>query len=262
LQSREVILNLTGNNPELKLVLTGDWHFGHHSFLEDGFSKMLNYIKQYDARVLITGDIFEMAVKDTAHTPGEAKDEYTSVITEVYEKLKPVKNNIDGIVVGNHDLRGKRNAGLEPTELLATMLDIKDSFLNYQGLVHYRIKYAHNCKASFDVCLWHGNGRASTEKAAFDLMFKMTRRIDADIYAMGHTHFLIDTIKRRKYYNPYKHRLDWKYTYFINTGSFMDYDENYADMAGHEPKIPGFMVLHITFNKYGVHNFKVERVIV
>ena len=234
-----------GDADKLYLHFIGDLHAGHNSYNEKVVKQRINEIVRYNAegypnRVLLMGDLLESATKtsvgaglfETDKTPNEQM-EY------IVELLRPIKNYIDGCIMGNHEYRIYKDTSIDVMKLIARELDIP--YMMYTGVINY----AWN-KQAYTVNIWHGAGGGATVGNALNKCVKMANKVECDIYAMGHVHKLGHHSKVVKHVDTRNNKLVDRHQMFVLTGSALDYDESYPDMKNLDPSRLGFPILKLS----------------
>lgn len=240
----------SGTDDVLTILPIGDLHIGHINYQESIAKAQINKLDSTH-RGLLMGDMLECATKrsigkglfDTNMSPKRQK-EY------LYELIKPKAQFIDGCVTGNHEERITQDTSLDILEDVCRELGIP--YHHYKGLV----KYAWN-KVCYTFEIWHGAGHGLSIQTAFKQCEDMANKTFADVYCMGHVHkiassdrifFVPDT--RNMKIVPVKQR-------FVLTGTALDYDEGYADMADMQARSLGFPTIKLIGEK-GNKNVSVE----
>ena len=235
-----------GNINSVNILFLGDTHTGHPNYKEEVVDKALNELdKRENGRIIIMGDLTEMALTtsvgntyEQTMTPEEQMDYWV-------DKLRPYKSKIVAGVGSNHNERAVRAVGMNPCRLIFKMLDMKEKFFRYSVL----IKWAFN-KGCLHNFIQHGATGARTDGGILNKMKKMHKIVEADIFAMGHTHRLIDNDDSiRRFPDPRNMKVNSKRYYYINTGSALGWDEGYAEMKGYPPVLLGYPILKLSGNR-------------
>jgi len=101
----------------------------------------------------------------------------------------------------------------------------------------------------------HGKRSATTDAGALNNVIKMNQRAIADIYLRFHHHRKIihqDEIKRLVFSGNQWRLAEHKRTYAIN-GSFLEWDNSYAEMNEYNISVKGCIKLKLFVNKWDVH---------
>jgi len=237
--------NYRGDADKLYLHFIGDLHAGHNSYNESVVKKRINEILKHNAeghpnRVLLMGDMIEAATKtsvgagvfETNKNPQEQVD-------YIVDLFSPIKQYIDGCVMGNHEYRIYKDTSIDVMRLIAEKLDIP--YHVYTGVINY----AWN-KQAYTVNIWHGSGGGGTIGNAMNKCVKMAIKVETDIYAMGHVHKLAYHSRILKHVDTRNNKLINRQQMFVLTGSALDYDENYPDMKNLDLSQLGFPILKLS----------------
>lgn len=93
-----------------RLIDTGDWHIGSVNFHEDGVRKLVKQIQDSpDLFIVLKGDLIEgISPQDKRYNLRSIDDRFKTAQDQAEfctELLKPIKEKIIGITIGNHELK-------------------------------------------------------------------------------------------------------------------------------------------------------------
>lgn len=228
-----------------EILLVGCVHAGAKAANIDWFKQYINVAKTKKQRIILLGDLLEMA------TPGRGEgmmweqdatgDEQMEEITEI---LRPVADQIDAAVTSNHSERAWKETGIIPEKWILKAIGVKDSvYKGQQGVVVIEGK---------KIVVAHGHGSGSNEWG--DAKKLLSTYPTADIIALSHKHEL-----QMKWHGNIKLTEDGKmvkkYVPFVRTGSLMDWPK-YAQKELYTPQKPGFA--YITLGSEGRINVNVD----
>jgi len=194
------------------LVFIGDCHIGNQNYNKKRFIKDLNKIDELDFDIVITGDMCEFI--NQASFKYESQTMSPKKQFKTFKKLFlpfAVKNKIIGCLKGNHEDRYFRKLdGLEDwCEEWGIKYNGRHLFFRYGG----KYFYVHHPKSS------------ATTTAGRDRIFQKMRNIrDADVYISAHFHSLYQDRSFR-----YNKKGDLRPVYFGCSGSYLDYEDSYAE---------------------------------
>ena len=214
------------------LIPVGDLHRGDKHFSKVGLEKLKGYLEwvkeRPNARIFLMGDILNVASRTSKTNPFESdKDEYEKAVS----LFKPYAGQIVGAITGNHEQRMYKDFGFNPlapfcSELgipycgFSTALRIRVGARNGNNAGHYRQTYwgyAH-----------HGTGGGGTLGAALNRKVKLADIVQGvDFYMAGHDHQLVTGC--REVYVPKEKEMVRQRAWYIDTGSFLDWDGSYAE---------------------------------
>ena len=275
------------------IVLFGDNHYGNRLSCEKGFQKCIDFIAKKPSRHAIhMGDAIEAITWDDARfdlsvhklVPQAERD-------DIVEILKPIRNRLDVMLLGNHELKLWKYGNItsdicralstpkhtvEYGTLSCVIRIFDDEGLQFKMYLHHGFGYARSAAKDYHQAL--GNLKASLKNKLKDFF------ADVLIAAMGHTHKLLivpPTDEQLFLYTTEKGEVKGGYMdlaenskhidpdrrYYINTGSFLrlfdekpdargEYATGYAELRGYKPVKLGFVNIEVRnrrpVNVYGV----------
>jgi len=216
------ILEVTTNLDSIELYGLGDIHLGDINCELDKVKDIINQIKDNpSAKVIIMGDLLNCATKSSV---GKAVyDEYMKSDDQwalALELLKPIKDKIVGMLIGNHEFRLEKE-GFNPIKTLCIALDVP--YLGYSTMLNVKV-----AGKETTVYATHGHGGGS-KGSIIGKINKLADVAIADIYMRGHSHQLV--YHRTMIRMVENGRLVDKERLVVDTGSFLKYDEGYAEMS-------------------------------
>lgn len=249
----EINLNEVYKKPLDKayIIGMGDFHADSFAFNEGKLINFFNWCKETNTRVLITGDILEMAVVDSvSFTYGQSTPwQDLSKATDILYRYKDL---IDGVVSGNHDERIQKRSGI----------DVLREFCKYNGIpyhanglvVVYKLGVHKGTKNTFSytVFVTHTRRGGRTPGSQVNKLVDLSNVIDADIFLAGHTHDL--TVRKQAYFSidSRHHRIVKKTQVFANCGSFHEY-VGYPAQKNLPPTKTGAVRIRLDGTKKDVH---------
>jgi len=209
---------------KIKLVPLGDFHYGVSQCSVEKLKEWIEWVrKTKNAFVVLMGDTTE---NSTRYSVGSGV--YEQILRprqqkiDMMEILAPIRHKIIAMVEGNHGRRSVQEVDYSPEQEIANTLEIP--FFRHTAYID--IVWGGHL---FEIFATHGTTGAVTEGGKINAIAKPTMFTRADIFLQGHTHdkfakskleFIRDRktleIQRRKYY-------------LVNTGSFMNYWDSYAE---------------------------------
>lgn len=212
------------------LIPIGDLHRGDKHFGERGLRKLKGYLEwvreHENARIFLMGDILNVASRSSKTNPFESNsDEYQLAL----ELFKPYAKQIVGAISGNHESRMYKEFGFNPLGPFCSELGIP--FLNFSACLRIRVgKQPKN--AGYYQMYWayahHGTGGGGTLGAALNRKVKLADIVQGmDFYMAGHDHQLVTGV--REVYVPKDENVIRQRVHYIDTGSFLDWDDSYAE---------------------------------
>lgn len=231
---------------EMNVVLLGDTHLGAKEFDEAKLRKDIGWIKkQKNTVVILMGDMVNTGLKDSVGA-GSFDDDLSpqEQLDQIYDLFEPIKKQIVGIHMGNHERRIYEKTSIDIVKNLAKQLSIP--YLGGAVLNHIRFG-----KQTYTICSTHGTSCSSTLAGKMNSCIKLSNFIDADIYAMGHVHDLsmytqncFRLSKKDKTIEEYK-------KYFMITGHYLKYG-GYAEDKLYSPGKTGFCMITLRADQHQV----------
>ena len=244
----------------VEVLLAGCLHIGHRACREDDIRAMVRYIEAApNRRLILLGDVTDsINVSDPRFNPQEiapwiaTEDLSDRLILEAeraVDILKPIRDRIDGLVIGNHENKPKRNHQLDVHRILKQGLDVDAmgmiGFLQYTFVGRDRGE-----SAPIVFYLEHGSGGASTVGNVLNKMVKRAKDFPgADVVAGAHHHRNGATTAETVLYDPKERKIVHKPTLCVTVGTFLRYhlpnQTSYGEMFNMDPHGigPGNVVL-------------------
>jgi hypothetical protein len=215
------------------LIPIGDLHRGDKSFGKAGKAKLQGYLEwvqeRPNARIFLMGDVLNVASRDSKTNPFESEsgdDEYESAV----ELFRPVAPQIIGAITGNHEDRMSNQFGFNPLKPFCRELGIP--YLGYSAIIKVRVGLRPKSKNQFwniyHVYAHHTTGGGGTIGAALNRKVKLQEIVQGvDVYMGGHTHQLSTAV--RTVYEPTTKGVRTRKVHYIDTGSYLDWEDSYAE---------------------------------
>lgn len=248
----------TGNDNSIYLVFIGDLHIGNKNFNKKYLDDALKFVlKNRDrSRILLMGDIIELATKSSVGRSVYDEDFPAYKQFEYAVNLfKPYADLIDVVIEGNHEERIIRDTSFEIVQEFCHRLNIYDSYGKFSAVVNYNMG-----DLMYSVNVWHGSGTGTTEASAINQLLKMRNNCMAHIYAMGHTHKLLNFNRNIKIPKPDGRDLVELSQLFINTGTALD-SGGYDEQKGYPLNARGFGAVEIFSHKRKIVFHKISDLI-
>ena len=213
------------------LVPLGDLHRGDTHLTSRGLDKLKGYLDWVMARsnafIFLMGDILNVASRSSKTNPFESdKDEYAKSVT----LFKPYAARIVGCITGNHEQRMYKEFGFNPLQPFCRELGIP--YCGYSSVLRIRVGKRPDRRNEYRQMYWgfahHGTGGGGTMGAALNKKVKLQEIVHGmDFYMAGHDHQLING--KRGVYFPHKDKIELQRVHYIDTGSFLDWNEAYTE---------------------------------
>lgn len=224
----------------------GDMHIGHINCNMDFLTKQLENIPlSSNHRILLMGDLVDCGTKSSVGASGyEQKLNPNEQLNTIVKMFCPFREQIDGVVQGNHEYRIMKESGIDIMEQFCNQLDIP--YLLYSGVVTYSLGKKHYERA-YNINMIHGNAGGNIGNVMMRCK-GMSNKITADVYLMGHAHYNMHSSRVMKYVDSRNEKLIERKQYFVLTGHTLDYDDSYADKANLEISPMGFPTIILSAN--------------
>ena len=159
---------------------------------------------------------------------------------KIAKELEPIKDSCIGLLTGNHEEKIANKYHTDPTRELCSILGTE--YLGYLALIRIWVYAGKDKKPtySFSLCVQHGTRAPRTLGGKLNVAIDGEHSIEADIYAVGHSHGLTSGVSAVKGISS-KGQLYYSQRAFIVTSSFMENAKkgtmNYAE-KGNYPQSP------------------------
>lgn len=222
------------------IIPIADLHFGDRAFKKESLEKLRGYIKwvseRKNARVVLGGDIFNVATRNSKTSPFEqVEGEYDSVI----KLFKPIASQIVGAIEGNHEWRLIDFANYSITNAMCKELKIK--YMGISGIVEFRVGKKPAVKTGRDKgkINWqqyyygyfnHTTGGGSLAGGGLNRVEKLRSIAEGcDFYCGFHNHGMFVKPQETFYPNMHSKIADKRRYWLIGCGSYLDYNDSYAE---------------------------------
>ena len=222
------------------IVPIGDIHIGNNTSNRKLFAMQCKYILDTpNCYTVVIGDVIENATK---HSVGAGVYEQNMTPQQqqsyIIAMLKPIKDRILGVIMGNHEIRSWFTSGVNLPETISEMIGVK--YLGYQGFLNLVVE-----GKTYSVMLYHGRGGGSTPGGKLNSVVKLNRVANMDLYISGHIHKKLYDQDQIFYAPPgTKHLVSHK-RHYVAIGSSLEYFTGYAEMQALPPSQTGFVRIHI-----------------
>jgi len=208
-----------GSGPRAQVMLIGDAHIGSPQCDEVLLKHNIDLCLEKNIYVILMGDIVECATRN-------------SVGAGVYEQYGTIDDQIDraveffiplvkpglllGSIAGNHEARGYKDIGHNPTKNMCRLLQIP-----YLGPnKHFIMKVG---KQTYTLYVTHGSSGATTIGGKINCLMRVAKNTTAEIVAHAHVHELLSITFLHFDFVHNKKRFGSVPRYGILTGHFLRY---------------------------------------
>lgn len=222
---------------EADFFICSDVHYDSLKCDRELFKKHLDHIKSINGQVIIVGDLFDVmgCEKDPRSKANEIDPRYIVrgrsyldvVVEDVYEFLKPYKQNIALITYGNHETAIQKHRDTDILDRLIYLLNQEGGKEvqkgAYAGWVLVRFS-RNNTRLIYNIAYHHGKGgNAKRSKGILYSQLDAMEYPDANLIVSGHDHNKLydpSNVRRRltsksKSIHTYNDTVHW-----LKTGSY------------------------------------------
>jgi hypothetical protein len=232
-------------------------HIGSRYFNEQ---KLRGYIKwlseKEQRRAWILGDIFDAVLDGSPGNMHEATCSLKDAKLLAEDILKPIVNQIDLVIPGNHDNRVFNKTTDEIIFDLCKFLKIEDKyhFGDYTGVIRFGKQSSnHNKPVVYTFYITHGSGGATTQSGKLNRLLSLANIVaDCDLYIMAHIHDIL-TLKIEPFTVDSRNNFlkNIKQT-FVSSSSWLDYG-GYAMEKKYRPAKTGSPRIRLYGDRKDLH---------
>jgi len=196
-------IDITPDKPII-LIPISDVHVGHIDHNKKLFQDTVKWIKDNNSYTILLGDLIDgISQKDRRYENDSIADEFKPYLDNLHYRqceiflkdIMPIKDNIIGVMGGNHEQTVKKQFGFDAISVIAQRLE--KPILTDPGYVIIRF---HDGKATrlYNIFCSHGNflgGRKRGSKVN-NLEDKMSD-FDFDLILAGHSHDLWTSSRKK-----------------------------------------------------------------
>lgn len=225
-------IKVTDAKKPIRFVFVGDVHLGNancdESLLRDTVERIENdataywfdlgdrcdYINIHDPRFEADSLPEWISIKDLGDLAKVQSQMYVGYFGSIADKCLAT-------VQGNHDYAIQRHSERNVYQQINNVLEIPESSrLGTSGVVRVQFEMYNKVEWSLDIFLHHGVGGGRKTGGNAIRLEEMSLIVNAQVYAMGHTHKKFSIVKERLTLNN-KNDLIFEPLYMLSTGSFM-----------------------------------------
>lgn len=230
------VVTMDVKEPVGYLIPIGDLHRGDRHLSAKGLAKLQGYldwiIERKNAYAFLMGDILNVASRSSKTNPFESdSDEYQKAV-DLFRPLAET-GRVVGCITGNHEQRMYKEFGFNPLQPFCNELKIQ--YCGYSACIKIRVGKRPKASDGYYQMYWgfahHGTGGGGTLGAALNKKMKLQEIVHGmDFYMAGHDHQL--AMGTRNILIPQRDNIVHQRVHYIDTGSFLDWNESYAEEAG------------------------------
>jgi hypothetical protein len=215
------------------LVPIGDIHLGDRAFGKVGRHKLKGYLDWVaatpNARIFLMGDVFNVAGRGTKTSPFESS---ASEYQDAVGWFRPVRDKILGVIDGNHEARIVDQFGYSPLQGFCALLEIP--YCGWSAVLE--LKVGKGRTNAYYCYMHHTTGGGGSLGGALNRSVKLQDIVQGvDVYCGGHNHQLVTGVKSVYRPDPDGQRVIARKVTYVDCGSYLDYEESYAEKGMYPP---------------------------
>lgn len=224
----KVNLKVRPNKDYAELIFFSDLHYGHPNCEIEKAKAMLDYALQKKIYIILGGDQIEAGTK-TSVADGVYKQTLNpqKQMEAVIDLLEPIAKAglIIGLHDGNHEKRITNSTGINIAKVMARILKVP--FLGYSC---WSILSVNGTK--YSLYSTHGTGGSRFKHTRLKKAMDLCGWISSDILAYSHLHTMSSEVHMRQHYDGHLKKIVTTKQYVVLTGSYLSWDNSYAQDYG------------------------------
>lgn len=255
------LIEVTDYSNKVYLLPLGDLHLGTDIDINK-FQGYIDWAQKNNSYIFLMGDLFDVATLTSPTEVWGEKMSLTNAIKLLEKILTPVQKQIIGAISGNHEQRLIRYANFDPVEDLCDRLDIQ--YAKYSAVIRFRVGAHRNAKLNklspnieYVFYAHHSKGGGSTIGGKINRAKKLADIFEgADGYLIGHNHckgVMEDSIARLVKNGRGEAHIEYKRVQYVDCGSFLNYDDSYAEEDMYPPSNTGAPRLRMDGSRKDLH---------
>jgi hypothetical protein len=257
------LIDTLDRNNVVYLIPLGDLHLGSPNIDIEKFQGYIDWIKKTEgAYTFIMGDMFDVA---TLQSPTKAFGQVMNLnegMKYLHDLLYPIKDKIIGAITGNHEERLERFAGFNPLQAFCDSFGI--TYCGYSAILRFKVGHMTRNKLNivsprlgYVFYAHHTTGGGATLGGKLNRVKKLSDIFEgADAYLGGHNHSKAigeDDIAHLRISGNGNAQIEYRRIVYVDTGSFLTYDNSYAEEKMLPPSNTGAPRLRMNGVKKDLH---------
>jgi len=244
---RPVQLNKVRTDEDHKLLVPlGDVHYGAINCDVEKFQAALEFCRKSNSWILLMGDMIESATRYSIGAGVYEQSSPQQQLEDMCSMLEPYKDLIIGSHLGNHCERIRVATGINVMKVMCKMLGIR--YLGYAMNHVLRVG-----SQRYIVFSTHGSSGATLRHTKIKKVLDISAWNKSDLYLYAHVHTLDSKSDEYREYDTRNKVMVSKKRYFVLTGSFLTYDNSYAEMKNYQPERIGCATVSLDGGKFDIH---------
>lgn len=238
------------------VIPISDLHYGDKAFTANSLRVLkgnLDWVAERpNARIVLVGDIFNGATRDSKTSPFEQP---SSEFKEVVELFRPYADKIVTAIDGNHENRLEDFANFSMMNALCIALGIpyshKSVAINFK--VHKRSDDK-RFREQYVGYFHHTTGGGKSMGGKLNRVEEMTKLLtNADFYVGAHHHGLMASPIISNEYNIRTNKIENRRQLLVGSGGYLEWNESYAESMMLRPLKIGSPRIRLDGNKNDIH---------
>jgi len=220
-------LKIKRNKDYAELLFFGDVHLGYPTCNIAKAKDMLDYALDKKVYVIGMGDMIEAGLKDSIGDSMYRQKLNPQRQMEIMVKmLEPVAKEglLIGLHMGNHEQRITKNTGIDISKLMAKLLNVP--YLRYSCWSLLSVD-----GQRYSLYSTHGSGGSKFKHTKLKAVMDIAAWINSDIIAFGHVHSIASEVIIKQKFSRIANKIVNEQQYVCLTGSYMEWDNSYAQDA-------------------------------
>ena len=241
------------------LIPISDLHLGDKAFTKDSEKKLKGYLDWVDehpnSRIILMGDIFNTATRESLTSPFE---QTSGEFQRAIDIFTPYKDKIITAIPGNHEHRLINFADVNLIQMFCLNLGIP--YGTTSCVIRFKIgkrdtknndnRFLQNYFGYFH----HSKGGGGSVGSKLNVATKLRNVVEGmDFYAVGHNHGIatapVSVFRPSLQGRVLKKSKIW----FINTGSYLEYIDSYAEEGMMAPGKLGSVRIRFDSKSHDMH---------
>jgi predicted phosphodiesterase/ribosomal protein S26 len=232
-----------------ELLFFGDIHYGHPGCDIERAQRNIDYCLKKHIYVLGMGDYIEAGLRnsigDSMYMQTLNPQKQMDYMTDLFKPLAE-KGLLLGLLMGNHEGRILKETSVNIVKMMSKLLKVP-----YLGYACWNLIYVGN--QSYTVYSLHGSSGSRYVYTKLKALVDIAHNFDADILAMGHVHELADEAILVQQVNKARKMVIERKKFLILTGSYLRYDDSYAQEKGYPMGKLGSPKVKLFTDKKDIH---------
>jgi hypothetical protein len=244
------------------LLPLGDVHCGSAQTDYKKFEGYLDWAKRERAYIFLMGDMFDTVVIGGVSSPFDCAMGLRECKKYLKDKLMPVKHLILGGIVGNHEMRLVRYANEDLMEDLCDTLEVP--YAHYSAVLRLNVGRktgdggkTDTTRVHYVAYCHHTRGGGGTPGGKLNRVAKLSGIFEgADMLIGAHNHMIVGAPVDKYHLHVSaagKCTLSADKLFLIDSGSFVKWEDSYAEEQGLEPTHCGCPRIRLDGARHDVH---------